>query len=261
MSKIAVIIIHYGKLETTKNCLTSLKNKIADNQLILINNTPDQINDLTKIIPNTKLIKNKENLGFAKAVNQGITLALSDPTITHVCLMNNDLELTFGTFKELLQTYSKSKMAGIVSPVLHHAGGYDWGGKYRPLTALVKHTNWENKPKTTLQVDHVAGAAMLISRELIDKIGMFDERFFLYYEDLDYCLRAKAAGYTIHINPSVVAEHAVSAGTSSLKRTLHQWKSHIFFVAKYLPKRALPTAILTDLLFYPLITLKSMIKK
>jgi hypothetical protein len=175
--------------------------------------------------------------------------------------MNNDLELSYGSFTELMRTFAKTPQAGIVSPILHHAGGYDWGGKYNPWTALVKHVNWNNKPKTILKVDHVAGAAMLISREAVERIGPLDERFFLYYEDLDYCLRAKDEGYTIHINPQVVAEHAVSRGSSRLGRTLHQWRSHIIFVAKHLPRTAYATALFTDIIFYPLITFKALFSR
>ena len=260
MTKLALIMIHFGKHSVTKHAFTSLKKKLGDHSLILINNTPDDISNLVRIIPGTQLINNQENFGFARAVNQGITLALADEAVTHVMLINNDLQLTYGTLQELLQTYIKHPSAGIVSPVLKHSGSlYDWGGKYNRFTALVKHTNWENRPKTILSVDHVAGAAMLISRALVDSIGLFDERFFLYYEDLDYCMRAKKAGFTSHINPQIVAEHAVSAGSNAFRRTLYQWSSHIKFVMKYLPTRALPTAILTDIIFYPLIALKSLL--
>lgn len=254
--KIAVIILHFGKIETTKNCLTKLKDKISDNSVILVNNTKDDIKSLTKIIKNTNLIDNKQNVGFAKGVNQGITLALKDETIGGVFLMNNDLELTFGGFKQMELVFNKIGSAAIVSPILHHAGGYDWGGKYNRWTGMVKHKNWQNKPKTIQSVEHVAGAAMLIKRSVIKKIGMLDERFFLYFEDLDYCLRTIAEPYTIHITPDVVAEHAVSAGSTSVARTKYQWVSHFKFVTKHLFRLAYPTAYLYDLIFYPLVLLK-----
>lgn len=258
---IAAIIIHYGKKSTTTDSLTKLRDKLAGIQLILINNTPEDISDLVKAIPNTQLIDNRQNVGFAKAVNQGITLALADPSVSHVLLLNNDLHLSFGSIRELVRTFGKYSTAGIVSPILHHSGGFDWGGKFSRLTGLVRHTNWPNPPKTILSVNHTAGAAMLISRALIDKIGQLDERFFLYYEDLDYCLRTLNAGFTIHINPAVVAEHSVSAGSNLFRRTLHQWRSHILFVTKHLPTKVWPTAILTDLIFYPLLVLKSSINR
>lgn len=258
--KIAVIILHYGKLETTKACLKELKSKIGDNQVFLINNTQSDLNHLIKIIPGTKLVNNPSNLGFAGGVNKGLTLALTDPSITHFFLMNNDLSISVGSFNQLLLTFRKFKTAGIVAPLLHHGQLYDWGGRYNKWTAMVKHKNWENKPKTTQSVVHVAGAAMLISRELVEKIGLFDERFFLYFEDLDYCLSAASAGYSIHINPDVVAEHAVSSGSTALGRTRYQWRSHFQFVTKHLFRLALPTAYFLDLFIYPLWLLRTVLR-
>lgn len=254
--KIAVIILHYGSLETTKNCLRDLSKKIGDNQVILINNTQDDCKSLATIISSTKLINNATNLGFAAGVNQGISLGLKDTSTTHFFLMNNDLALTTGSFNQLLLTFNKFPKCGIVSPVLHHAGGYDWGGNYNKWSGMVKHKNWVNKPKTIQTVGHVAGAAMLISREVIEKVGLFDERFFLYFEDLDFCLRVKQNDFTIHINPDIIAEHAVSAGSSAIGRTKYQWVSHFKFVNKHLFKLAYPTAYLFDIVFYPLVLLK-----
>lgn len=257
--KIAVIILHYGHVATTKNCFKELKAKIGDNQVILINNTQDNISDLVKIISGTKLIHNSKNLGFAAGVNQGIKLASKDKSITHILLLNNDLTITHGSLNQLLLTFNKFQTAGIVSPVLHHHNRFDWGGKYNKWSGMVRHKNWDNKPKTVQTVAHVAGAAILISREVIDQIGMFDERFFLYFEDLDYCLRAKAAGFTTHINPDVVAEHATSASSNLFARTKYQWASHCKFVTKHLFRLAYPTAYLYDLFIYPLWLLKSLV--
>lgn len=258
--KIAVIILHYGKLETTKNCLKDLSHKILDHKVILVNNTLDDISRLATIISGTQIINNESNVGFAKGVNQGIELASIDKSITHYFLMNNDLSISFGSFAQLLLTYAKISTCGIVSPVLHHSDLFDWGGKYSKWSGMVKHKNWPNKPKTLQSVSHVAGAAMLISRQLVDSIGMLDERFFLYYEDLDFCLRALSAGYTIHINPDVVADHAVSAGSNVASRTKFQWASHFKFVNKHLFRLAYPTAYLFDLFIYPLWLLKSMFR-
>lgn len=255
--KIAVVILHYGKLETTKACLQELKKKIEDNEVILVNNTHDDCKGLTLVIPGTKLIENGKNLGFAKGVNKGLTLALKDKSITHFFLMNNDLRLESGSFNQLALTLNKFPHAGIISPVLHHPKGYDWGGKYNPWTGMVTHKNWPNKPKTIQTVQHVAGASMLVSREVLEKVGYFDERFFLYYEDIDFCLRVRDAGLTIHINPDVIAEHTISASSSLLSRTLSQWHSHLQFIAKH----AYPTAYLFDLIFYPLVLLKVLVFK
>lgn len=257
--KIAVIMLHFGALATTRESLKLLRPKLVGHSLYLANNSPDDITALTNIIPDTHLLDNRRNLGFAAGVNQGIRAALLDQQITHFLLLNNDLSISFGSVQQLLLTFNKINSAGIVAPILHHSKGFDWGGKFNRWTALVKHKNWPNKPKTTLMVDHVAGAAMLIKREVIEKIGLLDEHYFLYYEDLDFCLRVKAAGYTIHINPEVVADHAVSAGSRVWRRTLYQWVSHIKFVTAHLFRPVMPTAYFVDLLYYPLIFLKSLL--
>lgn len=257
--KLAVIVIHYGQLNTTKTCLTNLKKKIGAHQLILVNNSLDNIDPLSQIIPGTKLINNKANLGFARAVNQGLSLAMENHHLGGFVLLNNDVQLTYGSFENLANTFLTKPSAGIVSPVLYHHGLYDWGGKFNKWWGTVKHKNFAQKPKTILSVDHVAGAAMLIKRVVVEQIGLFDERFFLYYEDLDYCLRAHGAGFTIHINPEIVAEHAVSASSTPTTRVFSQWRSHIQFFFKYFPKKVYPTAILTDILFYPFIFFKTLL--
>lgn len=256
--KIAVIILHFGKIETTKNCLKELKSKIGDNQVVLVNNTQDDCKSISPIGGGLTIINNSRNLGFAAGVNKGLTLVLKDKSITHFFVMNNDLKVVFGSFAQLLLTFTRFPNAGIVSPALHHSGGYDWGGKYNKWTAGVLHKNWVNKPKTIQTVGHVAGAAMLISRDVIEKIGMLDERFFLYYEDLDFCLRAKKSGFTVHINPDVVAEHTGSTGTDPYIRTKYQWASHFKFANKHLFKLAYPTAYLYDLCIYPLWLVRSL---
>lgn len=257
--KIAVVMLHFGALEITRESLKLLRPKLEGHSLYLINNTPDDVSSLTSLIPETHLIDNRANLGFAKGVNQGIIAGLADKKNTHFLLLNNDLHISFGNLQQLLLTFNKINSAGIVAPILHHAGGYDWGGRFNRYTGLVKHKNWDNKPKTVLSVDHVAGAAMLISRAVIEKLGMLDERYFLYYEDLDFCLRVKSAGYTIHINPEVVADHAISAGSKVWRRTLYQWVSHVNFVTAHLFRPVMPTAYFVDLLYYPLIFLKSLL--
>lgn len=257
--KIAVIILHYGLIETTKNCLVNLSSKIEDHQLILVNNSADDITSLSKIIKNTILIDNRKNLGFAKGVNQGITRGLKDKDIGAFFLMNNDLRLTHGSFNQLILVLNKIPSAGIVTPILHHRGGYDWGAKLNKWIGVVRHKNWGNKPKTIQPAQHVAAAALLIRRKLIDKIGLFDERFFLYYEDVDYCLRAFDSLSTIHITPDVEAEHIGSASSSLTSRTQYQWVSHFRFINKHLFKHVYPTAYLYSLIMYPIFMLKNIL--
>ena len=254
---IALVIIHYGALEHTRACLASLAGKMHDESAIVVNNTTDDLTNLKQISPKLMLIENGTNLGFAKAVNLGIRRALKNPEVDAVLLVNNDATLEQGALSELSLALRKFPAAGILAPLLHHAGGYDWGAKLNPWLGTVHHKNWPNKPKTAIHADHVAAAAMLIRRRVFAQVGYFDERFFLYYEDVDYCLRVRQAGYAIQLVPDVVFAHQGSASSGRLKRTLAEWQSHLKFSVKYMPRPVYPTAFLADLVLYPLYLLKS----
>ncbi len=258
----AIVIIHYGQIETTRASLKKLTGKITSYPLIMVNNTSQDLTSLKKIIPQIHFIQNRRNLGFAKGVNLGIDYALKNLNPDSILLLNNDLSFSYGTISRLRKTLFYESGAGLVAPVLHHSKElYDWGGKYNRWWGSVKHQNFKQKPKRLIQVDHLAGAALLIKKEVFDQIGFFDERFFLYFEDLDFCLRAKRAGYRLFIDPEVVAEHQVSASSKPLNRILYQWQSHLKFVFKYLPFQVYPTALLYDLIFYPLSILKILLNK
>ncbi len=255
--KTAVVMIHYGKIATTEKSLISLKDKLKNSPLFLINNTTQNISSLSNIYPQTTIIESRKNIGFARAVNLGIKNALMDQSIDSVLLLNNDLTLPYGNIDMLRKTLFSDQKIGIVSPVLHHSGKlYDWGAKLNMWTGSVKHINFGQKPKNRISPDHISGAAMLIKRTLIDKIGLFDERFFLYFEDVDYCLRSRRAGFTIQIDPEVVAEHITSSSSSALKRTLYQWRTHLRLAIKYMFRGIFPTALIYNLLFYPLVIAK-----
>ncbi len=250
-------MLHYGDLEITKDSLRLLAKKISSYPLIIVNNTNDDISSLEKLHPNLKFINNHQNLGFAKGVNLGIKAVLNNSSIDSILLLNNDLTISFGNLSHLRKTLFYKSDIGLVAPILHHSKEfYDWGGSYNPWLARVKHQNFKQKPKRPLHVDHVAAAALLIKKEVFKKIGLFDERFFLYFEDLDFCLRARQANYQIIIDPEVVVNHQLSASSTPLKRTLYQWQSHLKFVFKHFPSKAYPTALIYDLIFYPLVISK-----
>lgn len=256
--KVGIVILHYGDISTTARALRSLSSKEKKSQLYLVNNTNNNIDELINLYPHTKLISPGTNLGFAKGVNLGIKNAISD-NCQAILLLNNDLTFVLGNID--LLSLSLTKGVGIVGGLLHHSHGYDWGGKFNRYTSTVKHQNFPNAPKTNLSVDHAAAAAILISADLIKQIGYFDERFFLYYEDLDFMMRAKKAGYKIVITPRVVFDHSTSSSTTPTKRLLYQWHSHLIFINKYLFKPVLPTAYLYNFFIYPLFIAKSFLTK
>lgn len=260
MNKTAVIIIHFKNIAVTRNSLKSLSKKIGSHSLYLINNTADDVSSLMKIIPNTSLIQNKSNLGFATAINQGIALALTDDAVDSVFVLNNDAEFAFGNINILRKTLFQSSATGIVTPVLrYNADTYDWGGKLNKLTGNIRHINFKNRPKKPLNVNHASAASMLIKRTLIDQIGPFDERFFMYFEDSDYCIRAREIGYRIIIDPEVVVDHMISNSSTNQQKIMHLWRAHLQFILKHMPRKVYPTAIIYDLLYFPILFYRSLL--
>jgi len=182
------------------------------------------------------LIINKSNLGFSKAVNQGIRLAIKDQP-THFLLLNPDIRFT----KKDLETFVQSE-GDIVSPVLKFKREgkdvFDYGGKInwffgRPWHIEKDFHTTANPP----EIDYVSGAAMLIKREVVDKIGLLDERFFMYFEDADFCVRAKKAGFKISVNPNTVFEHDIQEHKKVFnpKKSEYVLSSNWKFIQKWIP--------------------------
>lgn len=172
---------------------------------------------------------NKINRGFAKAANLGIKKALAKGA-DKILLINPDVKIT----KEQILKLAESGV-DIVSPVLKfdRNGGkvLDYGGKVNFVLGRTSH----NENKTGI-IHFVSGACMLISSAVFQKIGLFDENFFMYFEDVDFCLRAKLAGFKIAVDSDVVVEHAISehkfSGNSAKKRYILD--SNRRFIAKWI---------------------------
>jgi GT2 family glycosyltransferase len=252
MKKIDIIILHYGDLSVTKKCIQSLETHAKGyRDIILINNDPSL--DLAKEIKPKKkrnIINANKNLGFAAGVNIGIQNALLN-NADAVCLLNNDVLVT-KDFIEGLSTalFSKNEI-GIVGTVIEFLVDgnkmYDHGAMVNLKTGISKHRNY-NKVlhKKPQQVDSISGCCMMIKKEVIEAIGYFDERFFMYYEDVDFCLRAKAQGFSTYIVPSEVIYHELSKsiGRKSSRLVYQLVKSNIRFSKKHseFPQRYLSVA-------------------
>jgi GT2 family glycosyltransferase len=236
--KTAILILHYKNKEDTLKCLESV-NKLQGHfpiKIILINNDKNwnlKNRDL-------EIINNKENLGFAKGINIGIRYALKDKDVGYILILNNDTVVP----KNLLAVLLKEK-PDIVSPVIKFKSiddrwVYDYGGKIDMWTGRTTHIESEIlNNKLGRDIDYVSGCCMLVKKEVFEKIGLFDERFFFYFEDADFCLRAKKEGFKITVNTSVCVFHKLggSIGRWSKKAILYNLKNNFLFINKNLEWR------------------------
>ena len=183
MKKCDIIIPVWNELESTKECINSLlKFTKYPYRLIVIDNgsrepTRTYLDGIKKIFPDFLLIRNDINLGFVKAVNQGVS-ASNDP---YICLLNNDALVTEGWLNSLVETVETAlENIGIANPasnVFGKASPYGKGGERQEL-------------------DSCKGFCMFIKREVVEKIGLFDEIYRMgYFEEKDFSRRAREAGY------------------------------------------------------------------
>ncbi|PJE57658.1 MAG: glycosyltransferase family 2 protein [Candidatus Portnoybacteria bacterium CG10_big_fil_rev_8_21_14_0_10_38_18] len=191
--KVFIIVLHYQNWEDTNECLESLKKINYDNfEIIVIDN-------------------DKDNRGFAGGNNAGIKQAL-EKGADYVLLLNNDTVVEPDFLRKLIEVGEREERIGILGPVIYEYGSdkiHFAGGKVNWLYTKGIHVT-HNMKHITKETDYITGACMLIKRKVIEKIGLMDEDYFLYCEDVDLCLRAQKAGFLCGVASDSRISHKVS---------------------------------------------------
>ena len=223
--KIAVIIINWKKNDFTLKCIDSvLKSSYKNFKIILIdnesqNNFPDEINKSEKI----QIIKNENNEGFSKANNQGIKYSIKHG-YDYVLLLNNDTLIKNDLIDSLIQQSSTLNQKIIQPLILNYDGSKIWnaGGKinnfFGTFQTLEKGKGFKYFKRNRTYTDWFTGCCVLIKVEIFNHVGYFDERFFAYYEDVDYSIRLKKMGYSIALMTNSYLQHYESASSKSLNK-------------------------------------------
>lgn len=250
MTSVAIIVLHFGNAQETFFCLKSLQyisSKIKHKIFVVDNGTKNiTIKDLQQINPKIELISNKENLGFSEGNNSAIRKGLKE-NFSHYLLLNNDTMIKKDILKKLLPVFSK-KSVGIVgcSIVYEKDQKRIWfnGGYINKLFAFTKHRDI-NKDITILsgkikETDFITGAAMMIKKEVFERIGLLPIEYFLYWEDVDFCYAAKQNNFLIKIVEEPLVMHKVSSsagikGTNVLSplRAFYYARNPFIFIKKF----------------------------
>lgn len=256
MNRIWVVIVNYNSAKYTQSCLKDLFKQRTKNKIIplVINNSPtnDLKNIRKKYSKKVNFISLKKNLGFAKAVNKGIRIALYKKA-THILLLNPDVSFPANLIDELVKNKED-----IVAPLLKFAKGkktfFDFGGLINWTWGRTHHLESTKRSgvKNT-SPDFYTGCCLLIKKEVFGKIGFFDERFFMYFEDVDFCLRAKKAGFKLKQDTAVELIHFLKHDYENSFFTKYQiLRSNLLFILKYQQNWKL----LLSLLYWKLLVLK-----
>ncbi|OGI28827.1 MAG: hypothetical protein A2288_00265 [Candidatus Moranbacteria bacterium RIFOXYA12_FULL_44_15] len=210
-SKVFIVILNYNGRDVIKKCLASVFRVDYPNFEVVVvdNNSQDGSFEMARSgFSKAIFIKNEENLGFSLGNNVGIRYAL-DRAADWVFLLNNDAEVDKDFLGKLVDAAEKDVAIGISSPVIFEKdSGKIWfsGGKIKWFSMKAEHT-CQAKTEECFESEFVSGCAMLVKREVFQEIGLLDEDFFLYWEDIDFSVRARRAGFKVMVVSSSWAYH------------------------------------------------------
>jgi len=227
---LSIIIVSFNTRDLLKKCLDSLP---SSSEIIVIDNgSIDGTVAMIKEIKESKIkiIENKENVGFAKAVNQGLKQAEGE----YLLLINSDIFVKKNDLDKLIAFAKDQPQAGVIGGKLINPDGSLQGSCfYLPTITRIIKEFWFNGPSSLTkyaplgdkpaEVEAVIGAVFLIPKKVLHKVGFFDERYFMYFEDLDYCRRVRQAGFKVYYLPEAEFIHEHGASGRSIPQKTHRW--------------------------------------
>lgn len=253
--EISAVIVSYNVRALLDRCLRSLELSDQTEAIVVDNASTDGTAAfLDRYYPTVRLIANRTNPGFGAANNQGMELARG----TYVLFLNPDAELRPGALASLREALAARPEVGVVGPRLRYADGRIQSSRRRfptLITALAESTVlerwWPNSPAVrsyrvrdssddeAREVDWLNGACLLTRRAVIDRVGGFDPRFFMYSEELDWCRRVREAGWPIVYWPAAeVIHHEGKSSEQNLARRAQNFnESKARYFEKYYGKK------------------------
>lgn len=227
MSECAVVILNWNTRDLLRQCLASLGRVTSDShtEVIVVDNasTDDSVAMVEREFPNVRVLRCESNYGYARANNLGIRAT----TAPVVVLLNSDTVASPEAIEGMTQRFAQDDRLGALSPLLRTPDGagqpYGYGGEPTPAYLLRRGLmrlvfrrplhDWQ--PQHALDVDWVSGACLGLRRSALDRAGMLDESMFMYFEDVEVCMRLRRTGYAVLYDPTLSIVHI---GGQSLKQ-------------------------------------------
>jgi len=216
-----IIVVNWNGVADTLECLESLRHLDYPNfQVVLVDNASvdDSVEIVRRKAPSTRIIANTRNLGFTGGNNVGIRYALENGA-DYVWLLNNDTIVDRNALSSFLKAADSDPAIGILGSkiyyysersVLSFAGAtIDWGKGRSPHVG--RGESDRGQYDTVRDVERVSGCSMLVKKDVCDRVGLLDDDFFLYAEDVDWCVRARIAGFRCVYVPASMVFHKEAA--------------------------------------------------
>jgi GT2 family glycosyltransferase len=214
--KVTAVILNWNGYKDTCRCVESLKDIEYNNlDIVVVDNgsTDSSGEKIETEYDSVQVIYNNKNLGFGSGINSGIRHAIEIGS-QYVWILNNDSEvLESGTLQSLVNTISDNQDIGAVSPVIESPSGESWftKGFINDKTGESGHKEVDPVPEKTIENEFVPACCVLFPVWVFEEVGMFDEDFFIYYDDVDHCIRLRDRGYSLLTDTSTRVMHKGSA--------------------------------------------------
>jgi len=247
---LSIILVNYNDRANLPACLSSLGPALGEGQpeiIVVDNHSTDGSPELVdSSFPGVRLIRETENLGYARANNIGIRAGRGD----YLLFLNTDTVMPEGSLAALLSALETRPDAGAVGPALRSRAGYQvsFGKEVSFFAELWQRFVRNPYFKISLRFSRraretgwVSGACLLARRKAVEQAGLFDERYFLYFEDIDLCRRMRNLGFQIWFDPRIEVFHAGGAVTSR-QMWRSRWdyrRSQLYYYRKHASRASL----------------------
>jgi GT2 family glycosyltransferase len=240
-----VIVPNWNGLNMLPGCLESLKSQTVTPHIVMVDNgsTDESVSYIETNFPSVKVIKLDSNSGFTGGVNRGIEYALEQQA-EYILLFNNDAVADRAWVEHLVDSAATSPEAGIITGKLMRSDKVhlDSTGEHYSIWGL-PYPRGRNSPDNNQykpgEIFGATGGASLYRAELFKDIGLFDEDFFAYYEDVDMSMRAQMAGWKVRYQPEAIAYHDIGGTSSKLGdfARFHSAKNFLLLYARNMPTK------------------------
>ncbi len=247
---LSIILVNYNDRAHLRACLSSLAPALGDGQpeiIVVDNHSTDGSPEMVESsFPRVRLVREEENLGYARANNIGIRAGRGD----FLLFLNTDTVAPEGSLAALLSALESQPDAGAIGPALRRRSGYQvsFGKEVNFFAELwqkfVRNPYFKIALRFSRRVREtgwLSGACLLARRRAVEEAGLFDERFFLYFEDIDLCRRMRKMGFKLWFDPRVEVFHEGGAVTSRLKwrSRLEYRRSQLYYYRKHASRASL----------------------
>jgi len=237
MPTVSIVVLNWNGKHFLKNCLNSLQKLTYKKVEIIVvdNNSSDGSQTFVKEnYPKVKLISNKKNYGFAEGNNIGYKVSKGE----YVMFLNNDTQVSSNFLEPLITDFTQDQNIGCIQPkmrIMKEKNLIDVVGSFMTFTGFLYHYGYRKNQalqqyNRKMKIFSAKGACIILPRKVLEKVGVFDSDFFIFFEETDLCYRVWLAGYSVMYEPKSIIFHVTGGDTIASDK--YKYERRIYLICK-----------------------------